>query len=166
MILNLCFMVVFFTTPLRQWSMTLLSWDSFWAVGAILLHSNSKFCLTLCLSDLCWNDFRTASCTALPLRKLSSHVEKKPLIRKWWYTATRQTENQWQLTLTVQLQLVFVVGGHEGTQGISRSVCNVPQSFLRIQTVRISEYSLGIFGKGKGMLVPSVSKAEEAFCTK
>jgi len=35
----------------------------------------------------------------------------------------------------------------------------VPKTFLK-QTVRVSDYTLGFFGKGKKMLVPSASKAE------
>jgi len=52
-------MVVFFIPPLNEWSciscttsMTLLSQDSFWIVGVVLLLNNFKFCLTLWLSDL------------------------------------------------------------------------------------------------------------------
>lgn len=102
MIFNLCFYGSFLHRTFREWSsvsyitfMTLLSQDSLWAVGVILLLNNCKFFLTLWLSDFSWSAFiKTASCTPLLLTKLRSHVEKKLLKRKLsykvWYTVTRQ----------------------------------------------------------------------------
>lgn len=154
-------MVVFFVTPLREWSsisyiasMTLLSQDCSWTVGVLLLPNNCKFCLTLWLSDLGWSGFRkTASCTVLPLRKLRSHVENKSLMRKLNIMIHCYKANQ--------LQLVSV-GGHKGTwRDFWKFLWSyVPKSFLTKQTVRVSDCPLGFFGKGKKMLVPSASKAE------